>query len=313
MNYSYQVIKMNRSLTKEEVKVIRNNLRNYYGDVVDQLSFKRFIFRGKIIASDVYCGIHKFNFKRSISNMMRKNEPRGCKFCGFVKNGDNFRDNTKSLIKKSIKLWGNKKWNYSKLVHKGSKIKSIFICNKCGTECQVTPKNHLQGNDCWKCSNGRKPSKAEEELAKFFDKHGIQYERQKALKGCINIRTLTFDFYLPESNICIELDGEQHTEIIERFATFQSFVIQIKCDRIKNIFCAKNGIKLLRIPYHENNPASYFIKLLKCPQKLLNKLIEIQEIKQEMVALKYIINDTKSKEENLKFLNIHMPFKVIRL
>ena len=298
-----------RRLTKREITIIRNNLRNYYGDVVDQLSFKKFMFRYKITLSDMYCGIHKFKFRQSVHNMMRKNKPRGCKFCGFIKNGDNFRDNRPSLIKKSKLLWGKKKWDYSKLVHKGSNVKSIFICNKCGTECQVTPKNHLQGNDCWNCSNGRKPSGAEEEFAKYLDENNIKYERQKALKGCKHIRTLTFDFYLPKYNICIELDGGQHTKIIKRFATFQGLVIQIKCDRIKNVFCAKNGIKLLRIPYYENNPASYFIKLLKCPQKLLNKLIEIQEIKQEMVALEYIINDTKSKEENLEFLNIHMPFK----
>lgn len=300
-----------RPLKKEEIEIIRNNLRNYYGDVVDKLSFDKFVFRGKIIPSHVICNIHKFKFEQSISNMMRRGRPRGCKFCGFVKNGDNFRDNLKSLIKKSIKVWGKKRWNYSKLVHIDSFTKCIFICNKCKTECKVTPKNHLQGNGCWNCSNGRKPSKAEEDLAKFFDKHGISYERQKAPKGCKHIRTLTFDFYLPELKIYIELDGGQHTEIIERFATFKGFVIQIKCDRIKNTFCTKKGIKLFRIPYYEH-PISYFKKLLRCPRSLLNRLIEIQEIKQEMTALKYVTMETKSKVQNLEFLNRHMPFKIIR-
>jgi len=202
-----------RPLTKDQIKNIRNNLRNYYGDVVDQLSFKKFRFTNQIIASVVYCRIHKLNFERTVHDMMRKYRPRGCRKCGFIKNGNNFRDNRLSLIKKSIKLWGKKKWDYSKLVHNGSKIKAIFICKKCKTECQVTPKNHLQGNDCWNCSNGRKPSTAEELLAISFDLCGTKYERQKALPGCRHIKALTFDFYLPESNTCIELDGGQHTSI----------------------------------------------------------------------------------------------------
>lgn len=299
---------MYRRLTKDEIKKIRNNLRRYYGDVVDQLSFKKFRFEYNITVSDMFCGIHNFKFRQSVSNMMRKNQPRGCRLCGFVKNGDNFRDNRASLIKKSIKLWGKKKWDYSKLVHNGSKKKSIFICRKCKTECKMTPKNHLQGNDCWNCSNGRKPSAAEEELAIYFDDNDIKYERQKALEGCKHIRTLTFDFYLPESNTCIELDGEQHTQIIGRFATFRGFVIQIKCDHIKNKFCKDNDIKLLRIPYYENEPYSYFLKLLKCSQPLLDRLTKIQETIQKIVALKYIVEESEeSKEEDLEFLNLHMP------
>jgi hypothetical protein len=213
------------------------------------------------------------------------------------------------LIKKSIKLWGKNKWDYSKLEHNGSKKKAIFICNKCGTECHVTPKNHLQGNDCWKCSDGRKPSIAEELLAEYFDDNNIQYERQKALPECKHIKTLTFDFYLEESNTCIELDGEYHTKITKR-NRFKKYVIQIKCDHIKNMYCADKDIKLLRIPYYETDPISYFINLSETNQALLDKLIEMQEVKQELVAIKYIINNTNpSRKYNLEFLTLHMPLK----
>jgi len=64
--------------------------------------------------------------------------------------------------------------------------------------------------------------------------------------GCININKLPFDFYLPEKNICIEYDGEQHFRNIFSDKSFKETKIN---DNIKDEFCIKNNIFLIRIPY----------------------------------------------------------------
>ena len=65
---------------------------------------------------------------------------------------------------------------------------------------------------------------------------------------------LKFDLYLPEYNLCIEYDGEQHFEPV-RFAgcsienATQAFENTKINDQIKNEYCKNNNISLLRIPY----------------------------------------------------------------
>jgi hypothetical protein len=56
-----------------------------------------------------------------------------------------------------------------------------------------------------------------------------------------------FDFYLPEYEICLEFQGIQHFQPIERFGKKKHFNIRQKYDRIKYDFCNKNAIKLIHI------------------------------------------------------------------
>ena len=49
--------------------------------------------------------------------------------------------------------------------------------------------------------------------------------------------------------MCIEFDGRQHFEIIERFDGINSFNKVKINDNIKNLYCSNNNINLLRIPY----------------------------------------------------------------
>ena len=74
---------------------------------------------------------------------------------------------------------------------------------------------------------------------------------------------LSFDFYVPSMNLCIEVDGAQHYKP-SGFRNItkeerEAKLIDVRCrDEIKTNFCKNNGIKLLRIPYsafrrHKNN------------------------------------------------------------
>lgn len=93
-------------------------------------------------------------------------------------------------------------------------------------------------------------SKGELEVKKILESLDIKYIMQYKFLDCVYMRPLLFDFYLPDYNICIEYDGEQHYKQCS-FQTQKEFEDAIKRDKIKNEYCEKNNIKLIRIPYFE--------------------------------------------------------------
>jgi hypothetical protein len=77
--------------------------------------------------------------------------------------------------------------------------------------------------------------------------------REKNFSDCTNIggeracKRLRFDFYLPDQNTLIEYDGEQH--FIKRGKYGDKFDSRQQNDKIKNQYCKKKNIKLIRIHY----------------------------------------------------------------
>jgi len=62
---------------------------------------------------------------------------------------------------------------------------------------------------------------------------------------CVN---LSFKY-----NICIEYDGEHHFKSVSKYGG-ESFLEKVKkYDKIKNEWCSKNKIRLIRIPYTEKS------------------------------------------------------------
>lgn len=152
----------------------------------------------------------------------------------------------------------NNVYNYDKFEYKGSHTKSIIICIEHG-EFEVTPNNHKRGKGCPKC----KMSHGERVVMKYLDKFNIKYDYQKKIEGCRNKYPLPFDFYLPEYNMCIEYDGEQHFSKHEFFGGEKSFNKRIKLDNIKNKYCNDNNIELLRISYKKFHKIENIIKKIK--------------------------------------------------
>ena len=107
-------------------------------------------------------------------------------------------------------------------------------------------------------------SKGEREINNYLIENKINFIRQKKFDGCINKFKLPFDFYLPDLNLCIEYDGEQHFEINDYFGGKEGFEKVKINDGIKNSYCENNGINLIRIPYYDYNN---ILKLLN--EKLL--------------------------------------------
>ena len=129
-----------------------------------------------------------------------------------------------------------------------TEIKIKHQCKICGNEGDVKPGNILAGKGCPRCNE----SHGEKNISNYLNINNIIYISQYTFDDCKDKRKLPFDFYLPELNICIEYDGEQHFKTIDYFGGEEGLRIRQLHDQIKTDYCKNNGISLLRIKYDEN-------------------------------------------------------------
>jgi len=147
------------------------------------------------------------------------------------------------FIEKSKKVHDNR-YDYSLVKYKNLTTKVKIICPFHGIFKQ-TPNHHMSGIGCPICNE----SSGEKEIRIFLEKNNIKFQRNKRFVKCRNKRTLPFDFYLPEYNMCIEFDGKQYFQSVKFWNN--NIKEQRNRDNIKTTFCINNNIKLLRIRYDE--------------------------------------------------------------
>lgn len=128
--------------------------------------------------------------------------------------------------------------------------KRIWHCQcDCGNECDIQIDSLTTGNTT---SCGCQKSKGEELVSHILSDLNINFIQQCKFDDCINPKTnfkLSFDFYLPQYNCCIEYDGIQHFKPVEEWGGLKTFQEGQKRDKIKNEFCLSRHIQLIRIPY----------------------------------------------------------------
>ena len=91
-------------------------------------------------------------------------------------------------------------------------------------------------------------------IKQFLDKNNIENKPERTI--FIGDNYYRFDFYLPQYNLFIEYDGEQHFKPTRYYTQTEEEMMQAfkktqEHDRIKNKYCEDNQINLLRIPYWE--------------------------------------------------------------
>lgn len=168
-------------------------------------------------------------------------ESAGCPYCA--------ENRTTLEIFKSKSNWKhNNKYDYSLITeYKNSKEKVKIVCPEHGIFEQMMA-SHQHGQGCPICTE----TKGEQEIRHFFELNQIKFIQYKKYKTNKTKNHLEFDFYLEKFNCCIEFDGIQHFEPVKWFGGKKSLIQCQHRDKIKNIFCEENNIKLLRIKYDEN-------------------------------------------------------------
>ena len=184
----------------------------------------------------IKCSEHGI-FEQTLKDHLKSN---GCPFCSGKKM------NTELFIKKS-EIKHNYFFDYSLSEYNVAFEKLKILCPKHGLF-EQTASMHLFGAGCPIC----KASKGEKEIISFLNEQKINFEHQKKFNDCKHINELVFDFFIPDKNLCIEFNGEQHYKVSEYFGGLESFKITKLSDNIKKVYCKNNNIDFKIITYKDN-------------------------------------------------------------
>ena len=125
------------------------------------------------------------------------------------------------------------------------------LCD-CGEEIIVRSSALLHG---YTKSCGCMKSHGEYYISTYLLSNSINFEKQKKFSDLLGVGggNLSYDFYLPNHNMLIECQGEQHERPIEYFGGEEQFAIQQEHDKRKREYAKDNGYRLLEISYKDYN------------------------------------------------------------
>jgi protein-arginine kinase activator protein McsA len=194
-------------------------------------------------------------------------QSRGCKACGYEKNGKTSRFTQQEFLQKCKETHGDR-YNYSHVKYTECYEKVQIGCLKHGWFWQ-SPVAHIhQKQGCPKCSRSR----GELIIEDWLETQKIVYVCQMKFEGLTNGKRgwgLRYDFYLPDYNTLIEVDGIGHykTGVGRWFGKHQITVDDYnrnrKNDETKTLYASRNNMRLLRIPYKNRKDTQNIIPILE--------------------------------------------------
>lgn len=213
----------------EKAKEIHGDKYNYF-----LLDYKNSRSKVKIV-----CPKHGVFEQLANSHLQGCGCPK-CKYEILLQNQPMTQD---EYIRKANKIHYNK-YDYSKSKYSSWNEFITIICPEHG-EFEQRAGSHLQGFGCPNCAT----SKGENLIQNYLHLNNIKGLFQYKFEDCRYKKSMPFDFYLPDYNLCIEFDGIQHYVPIKHFGGQENLeLIQLK-DSIKTQYCLDNKIELIRIPY----------------------------------------------------------------
>lgn len=133
--------------------------------------------------------------------------------------------------------------------YNGTHENVVFRHNLCGHYFEKTPHNFFAGQRCPHCIV---PTKGEQRIIDYLININKDYIFQKTypdLRG-VNNGLLSYDFYIPNSNLLIEYQGEYHDgSLVGKCQTEEKFEIQKEHDKKKKEYAESHNIELLEIWY----------------------------------------------------------------
>ena len=204
-------------------------------------------YQGRAKRIKIRCTIHDIISFKEPYDVIRG---RGCVQCGLEKLSKQAR------TPKDVFIEGlyNKYKDISLVSGYTAKTEyANFHCDLCDAD-WVDIAWYVEKRGCPRC-NG---ISIESKIGEILQHYKINYIPQYSFSDCKDQRSLPFDYYIPEYNILIEYDGEQHYKpvnfggISDEKAS-ENLKITQQHDRIKTNYCIKNQIPLIRIPYWNKN------------------------------------------------------------
>jgi hypothetical protein len=229
-----KINKIKKSLTKTQGEIIKE-FREVHGDWYDYSKVEYVNNHTKVL---IICPIHSEFWQTPNKHLTG----RGCPKCAN-------KNVTKEEFVEKVILVHGEWYDYSKVVYIDSKTKVCIIHKKCGKEFWQTPSDHLSGRGCPYCNT----SKLENNVNKILGKNGVNFtQKYRGLSWLRNKLPLELDFYLPEYNIGIECQGEQHFKSVEYWGGDETLKNIQERDSLKKILCEEHGVKLFYINHDDN-------------------------------------------------------------
>lgn len=179
---------------------------------------------------------------------------RGCPYCKgdklkahFIKTTEQFKKDLEKA-NPSIELIGEYNGAFEPITYR------CEVCDRTSTS--VADKVLRKDASCHFCTS----SLGERIVYVCLEERKINFEIEKTFEDCFYKNKLRFDFYLPDYNMCIEFQGEQHFRPVDfsytpteesKLEAKEKFQLNQIRDEIKRKYCKDKGIKLLEINYKD--------------------------------------------------------------
>lgn len=192
------------------------------------------------------CPVHGWQETRYDCHVL---QGHGCALCAGVL--------TKMPVEERKQIWIKKcrerfpgKFSYRNVVYVNNDTPVKIFCKEHHITFETTPDTHLRGSGaCPLCTK----SVGEVEIFKWLSEHAIPFETQKIIPNenmFCKRQYLVADFYLPDINLIIEMNGLQHYQYVEYFNTKDwTFEDQQIRDDTLRAYCKTHKISLLEIKY----------------------------------------------------------------
>uniref|UniRef100_A0A6M3ILR1 Treble clef zinc finger domain-containing protein n=1 Tax=viral metagenome TaxID=1070528 RepID=A0A6M3ILR1_9ZZZZ len=197
----------------------------------------------------------------SISNKTDNNYC--CPYCSGKRVLEGFND-LQTTHPELVEEWD---WEKNKIkpteISKGTNKRVWWKCKECQHEWKTSICNRAgsKQSGCLKCNQ----SKGEKVINNFLNNLSIDFTPEKPFKTCKDKCCLPFDFWLPNFNLLIEYQGEQHYKPvrfggISKKKAFQNLKKNQHHDQIKKDWSEQNNINLLIISYWDKKNIEEILK-----------------------------------------------------
>lgn len=238
-----------------------------HGDKYDYSStkYEKKMHHGKMqyVLANILCPKHGYFDTRADVHTKQR--------CGCAKCGGNFNmatpDERKAIWVERCRKKYNDRFDYSQFHWVNNDTKGTIICREHHHAFVTDPWTHLRGSGgCPYCTG----SEGEVIIRTWLENHNVHFEPQYRIPNdnpqCKR-QYLQADFYLPDYNLIIEMNGKQHYQNVPHFHsnarwTFEDQQIR---DETLRIYCRKCKIHLCVVKYDQ----------LKCIPSILNAAIKM--------------------------------------
>ena len=198
----------------------------------DKYDYSKVDYKGCRTKVTIICPIHG-EFEQKPNNHL---SGYGCPRCG-----GGIKLTKEEFIQKAIARHGDK-YGYSKVDYINNSTKVTIICPIHG-EFKQMPRDHLSGCGCPVC----KSSKLEGRVRNSLSEYNIIFEEQKTWDWLVHKSTQWVDFFLPDFNLIIECQGEQHFKAVDFFGGEEVYKDIVERDKNKKSLCEAHNLKVVYV------------------------------------------------------------------